>query len=107
MTAALSIRNLRKTYDNKFEALKEISLDVAPGDYFPTRGVNGVDESATVDIISSLVRNSSAQVEILGKYIDAEFSAAKYFLGVVAEEFNCSMFEKVEDIVLKHAGYYG
>ena len=107
MTAALSIRNLRKTYDNKFEALKGISLDVAPGDFFAMLGPNGAGKSTTIGIISSLVRKTSGQVEIFGKDIDADFSAAKKFLGVVPQEFNFSMFEKVEDIVLQQAGYYG
>ena len=30
---ALSVRDLRKTYDNRVEALKGVSLDVAPGDF--------------------------------------------------------------------------
>lgn len=107
MTAALSIRNLRKTYDNKFEALKGVSLDVAPGDFFAMLGPNGAGKSTTIGIISSLVRKSSGQVEIFGKDIDADFSGAKKFLGVVPQEFNFSMFEKVEDIVLQQAGYYG
>lgn len=107
MTAALSIRNLRKTYDNKFEALKGISLDVAPGDFFAMLGPNGAGKSTTIGIISSLVRKTSGHVEIFGKDIDADFSAAKKFLGVVPQEFNFSMFEKVEDIVLQQAGYYG
>lgn len=107
MTAALSIRNLRKTYDNKLEALKGISLDVAPGDFFAMLGPNGAGKSTTIGIISSLVRKSSGHIEIFGKDIDADFSAAKKFLGVVPQEFNFSMFEKVEDIVLQQAGYYG
>ncbi|ARU26054.1 ABC transporter ATP-binding protein [Cellvibrio sp. PSBB006] len=107
MTAALSIRNLRKTYDNKFEALKGITLDVAPGDFFAMLGSNGAGKSTTIGIISSLVRKTSGQVDIFGKDIDADFSAAKKFLGVVPQEFNFSMFEKVEDIVLQQAGYYG
>ena len=31
---ALSIRNLQKTYNNGFEALKGINLDVEEGDFF-------------------------------------------------------------------------
>ena len=107
MTAALSIRNLRKTYDNKFEALKGITLDVAPGDFFAMLGPNGAGKSTTIGIISSLVRKTSGQVDIFGKDIDADFSAAKKFLGVVPQEFNFRLFEKVEDIVLQQAGYYG
>lgn len=107
MTAALSIRNLYKVYDNKLEALKGISLDVMPGDFFAVLGPNGAGKSTTIGIISSLVRKTSGQIEIFGKNTDIDFSSAKNFLGVVPQEFNFSMFEKVEDIVIQQAGYYG
>lgn len=107
MTPALSLRNLRKVYNEKFEALKGISLDVMPGDFFAVLGPNGAGKSTTIGIISSLVRKTSGTVEVFGKNIDTDFSAAKKYLGVVPQEFNFSMFEKVEDIVLQQAGYYG
>ena len=104
---ALSIKDLRKTYSEKFEALKGISLDVMPGDFFAMLGPNGAGKSTTIGVISSLVRKTSGVVEVFGKSIDTDFSSAKKFLGVVPQEFNFSMFEKVEDIVLQQAGYYG
>jgi ABC-2 type transport system ATP-binding protein len=107
MLAALSIRNLTKIYGNKFEALKGVSLDVMPGDFFAVLGPNGAGKSTTIGIISSLVRKTSGEVEVFGCNIDTHFSQAKKFLGVVPQEFNFSMFEKVEDIVLQQAGYYG
>jgi ABC-2 type transport system ATP-binding protein len=107
MTPALSLKNLRKVYNEKFEALKGISLDVMPGDFFAVLGPNGAGKSTTIGIISSLVRKTSGTVEIFGKNIDTDFSVAKKYIGVVPQEFNFSMFEKVEDIVLQQAGYYG
>jgi ABC-2 type transport system ATP-binding protein len=107
MSAALSIRNLTKVYNNKLEALKGISLDVMPGDFFAVLGPNGAGKSTTIGIISSLVRKTAGDVEIFGVNIDTDFSQAKKFLGVVPQEFNFSMFEKVEDIILQQAGYYG
>jgi len=107
MTAALSIRNLTKVYNNKFEALKGISLDVMPGDFFAVLGPNGAGKSTTIGIISSLVRKTSGEIEIFGVNVDTDFSHAKKFLGVVPQEFNFNLFEKVEDIVLQQAGYYG
>lgn len=107
MSAALSIRNLTKVYNNKLEALKGISLDVMPGDFFAVLGPNGAGKSTTIGIVSSLVRKTSGEIEIFGNNIDTHFSQAKKYLGVVPQEFNFSMFEKVEDIVLQQAGYYG
>jgi ABC-2 type transport system ATP-binding protein len=107
MVAALSIRDLKKVYDSGTEALKGISLDVMPGDFFAVLGPNGAGKSTTIGIISSLIRKTSGTVEIFGKGIDKDFAAARQFLGIVPQEFNFSMFEKVEDIVLQQAGYYG
>lgn len=107
MTPALSIRNLRKVYNEKLEALKSISLDVMPGDFFAVLGPNGAGKSTTIGIISSLVRKTAGTVSVFGYDIDTHFSQAKKNLGVVPQEFNFSMFEKVEDIVIQQAGYYG
>ncbi len=107
MTPALSIRNLRKVYNEKLEALKDISLDVMPGDFFAVLGPNGAGKSTTIGIISSLVRKTAGTVSVFGHDIDTHFSQAKKNLGVVPQEFNFSMFEKVEDIVIQQAGYYG
>ncbi len=107
MTAALSIKNLRKTYGNNFEALKGISLEVQAGDFFAVLGPNGAGKSTTIGIICSLVRKSAGEVSVFGHSIDTDFSSAKQELGIVPQEFNFSQFEKVRDIVLQQGGYYG
>ncbi|WP_341936539.1 ABC transporter ATP-binding protein [Marinimicrobium sp. C2-29] len=107
MTAALSIRNLTKVYDDDFHALKGISLEVQPGDFFALLGPNGAGKSTTIGVICSLVRKTAGEVDIFGTSIDTHFSQAKKFLGVVPQEFNFSMFEKVQDIILQQGGFYG
>lgn len=107
MTAALSIRDLTKTYRNGVQALKGISLDVEPGDFYALLGPNGAGKSTTIGIVSSLVRKSSGKVSIFGHDLDADLSLAKQRLGVVPQEFNFGQFEKVIDILATQAGYYG
>ncbi|MBE0508266.1 MAG: ABC transporter ATP-binding protein [Marinospirillum sp.] len=104
---ALSIQNLQKTYDNGHVALKGISLDVKEGDFFALLGPNGAGKSTTLGIVCSLVRKSAGKVSIFGVDIDEDFARAKQMIGVVPQEFNFSVFEKVEDIVLTSAGYQG
>ena len=106
MTAALSIRNLHKQYDNGFEALKGIDLDVQPGDFFALLGPNGAGKSTTIGIICSLVRKTAGEIAIFGTDIDRNFSLAKQYIGVVPQEFNFNQFEKVIDIVKTQAGYF-
>ena len=107
MTAALAITGLQKTYSNGFTALKGIDLCVQPGDFFALLGPNGAGKSTTIGIISSLVKKTAGHVSIFGCDIDTQFSAAKQHLGLVPQEFNFHMFEKVSDIVINQAGYYG
>ncbi|GAB2189589.1 ABC transporter ATP-binding protein [Sessilibacter sp. MAH2] len=107
MTAAISIRNLQKTYANGFTALKGIDLEVEQGDFFALLGPNGAGKSTTIGVISSLVKKTQGDVSILGYDIDKDMALAKKSLGVVPQEFNFNHFEKVFDIVVNQAGYYG
>jgi ABC-2 type transport system ATP-binding protein len=107
MTAALSISNLTKTYRNGVEALRGISLEVEEGDFYALLGPNGAGKSTTIGVVSSLVRKSGGTVKVFGYDIDTQLSLAKQQLGVVPQEFNFGMFEKVIDILATQAGYYG
>ncbi|ROU01571.1 ABC transporter ATP-binding protein [Marinobacter sp. R17] len=107
MTDALKIENLRKTYDSGFEALKGIDLTVREGDFFALLGPNGAGKSTTLGIVCSLVNKTSGKVSVFGHDIDRDLSGAKMNLGVVPQEMNFNQFEKVIDIVVTQAGYYG
>ncbi|GGX66817.1 ABC transporter ATP-binding protein [Saccharospirillum salsuginis] len=107
MTKALEIKQLRKVYDNGFEALKGIDLDVEQGDFFALLGPNGAGKSTTLGIVSSLVNKGSGTVRVCGHDLDTERERVKRSLGVVPQEFNFNTFEKVEDILIQQAGYYG
>ncbi|MFP8965490.1 ABC transporter ATP-binding protein [Pokkaliibacter sp. CJK22405] len=107
MTNALTLRGLRKVYGNGFEALKGIDMTVEQGDFFALLGPNGAGKSTTLGIVSSLVRKSGGEVSVFGYDLDSEMSKAKTMLGVVPQEFNFNQFEKVWNIVITQAGYYG
>ena len=104
---ALTIKNLKKTYEGKLEALKGIDLNVEEGDFFALLGPNGAGKTTTIGIISSLVNKTSGLVKILGTDIDLEHSLAKKQLGVVGQEINFNQFEKVGQIIRNQAGYHG
>ena len=104
---ALEIRNLKKVYANDVVALKGIDLEVESGDFFALLGPNGAGKSTTIGIISSLVNKDQGSISICGIDIDENFPLAKSKLGVVNQEFNFSQFEKVRDVIMAQAGYYG
>ena len=107
MTYALEITQLHKIYDNGFEALKGISLKVEQGDFFALLGPNGAGKSTTLGVVSSLVNKTKGSVKVFGYDLDTQVSQAKCLMGVVPQEFNFNMFEKVQDVVVQQAGYYG
>ncbi len=107
MTDALTIENLKKTYDDGFVALKGIDLNVAQGDFFALLGPNGAGKSTTIGIVTSLVRKSAGKVHVFGYDIDTHLREAQACIGVVPQEFNFSIYERVEDIIYNQAGFYG
>ena len=107
MTYALEILDLKKTYPGGIEALKGISLTVKEGDFYALLGPNGAGKSSTIGIIGSLVTKTSGMVKIFGIDANKDIAEAKTMLGVVSQEINFSQFEKVMDIVVTQAGFYG
>ncbi len=104
---ALNIEQLRKTYDGGVEALKGIDLSVSEGNFFALLGPNGAGKSTAIGIIASLVNKTSGRVSVCGHDIDEAREAAKANIGLVPQEFNFSVFEPVESIVMNVAGYNG
>ena len=92
---ALKIENLKKTYKNGVQALKGISFSVEDGDFFALLGPNGAGKSTTIGIVTSLVNKTSGTVSIYDHDIDTEFAKAKSCLGIVPQEFNFNIFEKI------------
>ncbi|MDO4709247.1 MAG: ABC transporter ATP-binding protein [Pseudomonadota bacterium] len=105
--AALSVRNLVKTYDNGTQALKGVSFDVVPGDFHALLGPNGAGKSTLIGIVSSLVNKTSGTVKVFGIDVDAERSQAMRQIGLVPQEINFNLFEKPLDICVNYAGFYG
>ncbi len=104
---ALRVHDLRKTYDNGVQALKGVSLDVAPGDFYALLGPNGAGKSTLIGIVSSLVNMSEGEVSVFGIDIARQRDAAMRLLGLVPQELNFNMFEKPRDILVNYAGFYG
>ncbi|WP_296204679.1 ABC transporter ATP-binding protein [Psychrobacter sp. UBA3962] len=106
-TPALQINNLSKVYGNGFTALKNVNLTVPQGGFFALLGPNGAGKSTMIGIISSLFKPTEGSVKIFGTDLLQNPSIAKQYLGIVPQEFNFNQFEKVEDILITQAGYFG
>jgi ABC-2 type transport system ATP-binding protein len=104
---ALDVQNLTKIYPNNLHALRGINLQVAEGDFFALLGPNGAGKSTTIGVISSLVNKTAGKVSVFGHDIDTDLHGAKLCLGMVPQEINFNPFEKISQVLLNQAGYYG
>jgi ABC-2 type transport system ATP-binding protein len=107
MADAIRVTNLEKTYAGGVQALKGISLSIEDGDFFALLGPNGAGKSTLIGILSSLVVKTGGEASIFGHDIVRDSSKAKTYIGLVPQEFNINIFEKVMDIIVDQAGFYG
>lgn len=106
MEAALRIRGLEKSYYGK-PVLHGVDLTINSGDFYALLGYNGAGKTTTIGIITDLVSKDAGTVEVFGVDIDGDFPKAKSYIGVVPQEININIFQKVIDVPVYQAGYYG
>jgi len=104
---ALSVRQLTKVYANGVRAIDGIDLEVPRGDFCALLGPNGAGKTSLIGIVTSLVRKTSGEVRVFGHDLDTEASAVKASIGVVPQEINLNLWDKVGNIVVNQAGFYG
>jgi ABC-2 type transport system ATP-binding protein len=104
---ALEVVDLRKTYPNGVEALKGVSLKVAPGDFFALLGPNGAGKSTLIGILSSLVNPTAGDARVFGISVHADRGGVMRQIGLVPQEINFNQFETPFDICVNVAGFFG
>lgn len=112
MSLALEIKNLTKKYiaDKSGPAkvaVDDVSFEIERGDMLALLGPNGAGKSTIINCMVGLVDITSGSIKINGYDSVSEYVEAKLSVGIVPQEFNFSIFEKVIDIVTTQAGYYG
>ena len=107
MTGMIDIRNLTKTYDGGFQALKGVSLSIEEGEILALLGPNGAGKTTLISIICGLVTASEGSVTVGGHDIVRDYRAARSLIGLVPQEITIEPFEKVIDTVRLSRGLFG
>ena len=103
----VSIQNLNKTYQNKFKALDNLSLDIEKGEIFALLGPNGAGKSTLINIICGIVSGSSGK-DLVNSFDNVkDFKKTRSMIGVVPQELPLEAFETVWDNVCYSRGLYG
>ncbi len=107
MAPILSVRDLEKTYDGGFQALKSVSLDIQQGEVFALLGPNGAGKTTLISTICGLVRPTSGSIHVCGHDALSEYRAARQMIGLVPQEMPTAPFEMVGDTVAFSRGLFG
>ena len=101
------ISNLSKVYDNGFNALKNINLNIKKGEIFAMLGPNGAGKTTLISIICGIVRPSSGKVSVENYDIINDYRETRSRIGLVPQELTLEQFETVFNNVSYSRGLYG
>ena len=104
--SAIEIRNVKKRY-NELQALKGVSLNIEPGEFFGLLGPNGAGKTTLISILAGLARADEGHIFVQGHDVVTDFQAARRSLGVVPQELVFDPFFTVRETLRIQSGYYG
>ncbi len=106
-TNQISINNLSKAYDNGFEALKKVNLEIKKGEIIALLGPNGAGKTTLISIICGIVTPSSGKVTVENFDIIEDYRKTRSKIGLVPQELTLELFETVFNNVSYSRGLNG
>ena len=107
MQSVISIKELNKTYNSGFQALKNINLEIEKGEIFALLGPNGAGKTTLISAICGLVNPSSGEIMADGHNIISDYREVRGKIGLVPQELSTDMFESVWNTVNFSRGIFG
>lgn len=107
MESIISIKQLSKVYDNNFQALNNIDLEIKRGEILALLGPNGAGKTTLISAIAGVVSASSGTITVDGHDNVKAFRKARELIGLVPQEMNIGAFETVWNTVSFSRGLYG
>jgi ABC-2 type transport system ATP-binding protein len=104
---ALHIENLVKRYPTGVEALRGVSLEIKPGEFFGLLGPNGAGKSTLIHCTTGLAQPTSGAIRVFGHDAIDDYAEARQAVGLAPQELNLDWFLTAEETLDYHAGYFG
>jgi ABC-2 type transport system ATP-binding protein len=104
---ALEIEGLEKRYPTGVEALRGVSLRIAPGELFGLLGPNGAGKSTLIHCTTGLAQPTGGSIQVFGHDALADYGEARQAVGLAPQELNLDWFLTAEETLDYHAGYFG
>ena len=107
MSPIVSISNLSKTYASGYQALKNVNLDIQPGEILALLGPNGAGKTTLISIICGIVNASTGSVKVGGHDIVADYRITRSLIGLVPQELTLGAFDTVWNTLCFSRGLFG
>jgi len=107
MSSIVSIKDLSKTYNSGFEALKNINLDIKKGEILALLGPNGAGKTTLISTICGIVSPTSGTVTVDGNDIITDFRKTRAMIGLVPQELTLGSFDTVWSTIRFSRGLFG
>jgi ABC-2 type transport system ATP-binding protein len=104
---ALHIVDLAKRYPTGVEALKGVSIDIQPGEFYGLLGPNGAGKSTLIHCTTGLAQPTGGSIEVFGHDAIHDYTQARQAVGLAPQEINLDHFLTAEETLDFHAGYFG
>lgn len=107
MTAIVQVKDLKKSYKNGFTALKGVNLDIQEGEILALLGPNGAGKTTLISSICGISQPTSGTIHVGGHDVVKDYREARRLIGLVPQELNLEIFEKVRHTVRFSRGLFG
>jgi ABC-2 type transport system ATP-binding protein len=104
---ALQVEDLVKRYPTGVEALRGVSLEIEPGEFYGLLGPNGAGKSTLIHCATGLAQPTSGTIRVFGHDAIGDYAEARQAIGLAPQELNLDWFLTVEETLDFHAGYFG
>ncbi|WP_163848940.1 ABC transporter ATP-binding protein [Pseudooceanicola aestuarii] len=107
MTPIVDVRNLTKTFDGGFQALKGVDLEIRAGEILALLGANGAGKTTLISILCGITTPTDGTAWVGGNDVVRDWRGARQLIGLVPQEINLEPFETVSNTVRLSRGLFG
>jgi len=104
--AAIAVENIVKRYGD-FEAVSNVTFEVADGEIFGLLGPNGAGKSTLIRMMTTLIPVTSGRAVIAGHDVSKDPDAVRQVIGVIPQALTSDIDLTVEENLSIYAKLYG